>query len=196
MTDRDADDSPARSPDDEAPIASTTCEMGDLLLFADRLSFRGSPLQERLGRGHPDRDVALRRVTSIEWQKPSFFRMGRLGVVLEPQPGGDPATVSFPFQTWERKAFEAFRDALERGVADARARANEAPGETSVAASATGDAAPATSLTRAAAAASATSPAAAGDVPGQIRRLAELRDEGLLTADEFEAKKRELLARM
>lgn len=35
-----------------------------------------------------------------------------------------------------------------------------------------------------------------GDVAEQIRALAQLRDEGLLTPDEFEAKKAELLARM
>ena len=34
------------------------------------------------------------------------------------------------------------------------------------------------------------------DVYDQIRRLAELRDEGLLTSEEFEAKKRELLNRL
>lgn len=34
------------------------------------------------------------------------------------------------------------------------------------------------------------------DVYDQIRRLAELRDEGLLTSEEFEAKKRELLERL
>lgn len=34
------------------------------------------------------------------------------------------------------------------------------------------------------------------DVYNQIRRLAELRDEGLLTSEEFEAKKLELLDRL
>lgn len=34
------------------------------------------------------------------------------------------------------------------------------------------------------------------DIYQEIRRLAELRDEGLLTPDEFEAKKRELLDRL
>jgi len=33
-------------------------------------------------------------------------------------------------------------------------------------------------------------------IPDQIRALGELRDQGLLTSDEFEAKKRELLSRM
>jgi hypothetical protein len=36
----------------------------------------------------------------------------------------------------------------------------------------------------------------ATDVPGQIRKLAELRDAGILTAEEFDAKKADLLARM
>ena len=34
------------------------------------------------------------------------------------------------------------------------------------------------------------------DIPDQIRKLAALRDEGLLTADEFEAKKSDLLGKM
>lgn len=37
---------------------------------------------------------------------------------------------------------------------------------------------------------------ASPDVADQIRKLAELRDTGVLTADEFEAKKAQLLARM
>ena len=41
-------------------------------------------------------------------------------------------------------------------------------------------------------------PAASGppDVMDQLRKLGELRDAGILTAEEFEAKKAELLARM
>jgi hypothetical protein len=39
-------------------------------------------------------------------------------------------------------------------------------------------------------------PAAAIDIPDQIRRLGELRDAGLLTEDEFAAKKTELLERL
>ena len=38
--------------------------------------------------------------------------------------------------------------------------------------------------------------AAASDVAEQIRKLAELRDQGLLTDSEFQAKKTELLSRM
>lgn len=42
-----------------------------------------------------------------------------------------------------------------------------------------------------------TPPAAAGpDVMGQLRQLAELRDAGVVTAAEFDAKKAQLLARM
>jgi hypothetical protein len=36
----------------------------------------------------------------------------------------------------------------------------------------------------------------ASDIPGQISRLAELRDGGVITAEEFEEKKRDLLDRM
>ena len=36
----------------------------------------------------------------------------------------------------------------------------------------------------------------AGDPVEQIRRLAELRDQGLLTEDEFQAKRTELLGRI
>jgi hypothetical protein len=36
----------------------------------------------------------------------------------------------------------------------------------------------------------------AGDIPGRIERLVALRDQGILTTDEFEAKKRDLLSRM
>jgi hypothetical protein len=38
--------------------------------------------------------------------------------------------------------------------------------------------------------------AAVDDIPAQIRSLGELRDQGLLTSEEFETKKAELLARM
>lgn len=46
-------------------------------------------------------------------------------------------------------------------------------------------------------AALATSEAATnGDIPDQIRKLAELRDQGILTEEKFEAKKTELLDRL
>lgn len=34
------------------------------------------------------------------------------------------------------------------------------------------------------------------DIPDQIRKLAELRDSGIISSDEFKAKKTELLSRM
>jgi hypothetical protein len=40
------------------------------------------------------------------------------------------------------------------------------------------------------------SPPRAADIPGQIRQLSELRDAGILSEDEFQAKKAELLDRM
>jgi Short C-terminal domain len=39
-------------------------------------------------------------------------------------------------------------------------------------------------------------PSTAMDIPDQIRKLGELRDSGMVTPEEFEAKKAELLARM
>jgi hypothetical protein len=41
-----------------------------------------------------------------------------------------------------------------------------------------------------------TTAGAASDLPGQIAKLAELRDQGVLTEEEFQAKKAELLSRM
>ncbi len=44
-----------------------------------------------------------------------------------------------------------------------------------------------------------SAPAASSDTPhiaDQIRKLGELRDQGLLTAEEFDTKKTELLARL
>ncbi len=38
--------------------------------------------------------------------------------------------------------------------------------------------------------------APSGEIPDQIRKLAELRDDGIITPEEFEAKKAELLKRM
>ena len=46
------------------------------------------------------------------------------------------------------------------------------------------------------AAAPAPAAGAASSIPEQIKKLAELRDMGVLTPDEFEAKKKELLSRM
>jgi hypothetical protein len=34
------------------------------------------------------------------------------------------------------------------------------------------------------------------DIPASLRQLAELRDQGIVTAEEFESKKTELLSRM
>jgi hypothetical protein len=42
----------------------------------------------------------------------------------------------------------------------------------------------------------ATRSGTASDIPGQIRELAELRDQGILTSSEFDTKKAELLAKM
>ena len=36
----------------------------------------------------------------------------------------------------------------------------------------------------------------AGNIPAQIKQLSELRDAGILTDEEFQAKKEELLARL
>ena len=41
-----------------------------------------------------------------------------------------------------------------------------------------------------------TSSSGSGDIPDQIRKLAELRDAGVISAEEFETKKRDLLDRM
>jgi hypothetical protein len=41
-----------------------------------------------------------------------------------------------------------------------------------------------------------TEGAASTDIPEQIRKLGELRDAGVLTEEEFEAKKKDLLDRM
>jgi len=38
--------------------------------------------------------------------------------------------------------------------------------------------------------------APSADIPNQLRQLAELRDKGIITEDEFEAKKKDLLSRM
>jgi hypothetical protein len=42
----------------------------------------------------------------------------------------------------------------------------------------------------------APTPAAAVSIPDQLKKIAELRDMGILSNDEFEAKKKELLSRM
>ena len=42
----------------------------------------------------------------------------------------------------------------------------------------------------------AVSPPSASDIPEQLLKLAGLRDTGIITPDEFEAKKIELLARL
>ena len=39
-------------------------------------------------------------------------------------------------------------------------------------------------------------PSASTDIPGQIQKLAELKQQGILTEDEFQAKRRELLSKM
>jgi membrane protease subunit (stomatin/prohibitin family) len=44
-----------------------------------------------------------------------------------------------------------------------------------------------------AAPAQAAAPAGGGDYTAQLERLAKLRDEGVITADDFEAKKKQLL---
>jgi hypothetical protein len=56
--------------------------------------------------------------------------------------------------------------------------------------------APAPAPAAAPAAAPTPAPAPIGNIPEQIKKLAELRDMGVLTPDEFEAKKKELLSRM
>lgn len=38
--------------------------------------------------------------------------------------------------------------------------------------------------------------AASTDIPLQIKKLADLKDQGILTEDEFETKKKELLSKM
>jgi hypothetical protein len=42
----------------------------------------------------------------------------------------------------------------------------------------------------------AAAPSAAPDIMGQLRQLGELRDAGVLTTEEFELKKADLLSRL
>ena len=127
-------------------------------------------------------EIPLERINNINFKQRVLERIIGAGN-LEIQSAGEQGTSSFDFVRYpdavQREIYKQMeqRQRLSAGfgagaVADAVANAVAAQ-------------------TRGAAA-----PAPGSDIPGQIEQLARLRDQGVLTSQEFERKKAELLDRM
>lgn len=154
-------------------------------LDGDRLRIRHQGVRAGLGMGFGAgvKEISVTSITATQWKDAGdlwlgFFSVSYIGGV-DPSGGlltdvGNENTVTFTKA--QQPAFEALRRAVEAQRAPMSVGANLQPALVSASAS--------------------TAVSAPDDVATKVRSLAELRDAGLLTIDEFEARKQQLLDRL
>lgn len=126
-----------------------------------------------------------------------------IGGVSQQQPGGRTLTFSSQFgtvQLSDLREIGGAGDAAPEAEAAPAAEPAPAPSEPAAATAPAAEPEPAPAepapAPAAASAPAAPGPAGEGDVIAQIERLAGLRDKGILSDEEFSAKKTELLSRL
>jgi hypothetical protein len=171
-------------PAGETPLMEAEGAGGHIWLFEDRVRIKHHGVRGALTTGvlKGDKEIWLDQISAVQWRDPGSMWLGHLQFSF--MGGSSDARMAskdenaIQFRKGQELAFRAIKEEIDRRV---RARHQPANPPATPAASA-----PATA---------AAGPAGPG-IPKQIRQLAELRDAGILTPEEFEAKKTELLGRM
>jgi hypothetical protein len=147
---------------------------GRITLFEDRIKIKHEGvvgLTKGIYKG--DKEIPIDQITAIQWRDPSAFVAGHIQFTImggsSDSKAGSLDENSLMFSGGDRTEFERLKREIEKRMAVFRQARLGQP------------AAPAPLQP---------------DFADQIRKLAELRDAGILTEDEFRTKKAELLARM
>ncbi len=153
------------------PLMEAEGAGGHLWLFEHQIRIKHHGMRGALSTGilKGDKEIALDQITAVQWRDPGAMWLGHIQFSF--MGGSSDARIASKDENavmFKKGQEPAFRAIKEE--LDRRIRVRHQP---------------------------AAAPAAVGPgIPEQIRQLAELRDAGILTAAEFEAKKAELLARM
>ena len=160
----------------ERAIAEAKGDGGYIWVFPHKVRIKHSGLRGAVTVGvlKGDKELQIDQISGIQWRDAGLMWLGHIQFTLI---GGStdsrPATRdenALQFDKAKQPAFEVVRATVDRLMNEAReARRPLRPPEP-------------------------VAPVA--DIPDQIRKLADLRDAGILSTAEFEAKKSELLARM
>jgi hypothetical protein len=156
----------------EQAIVEAQGNGGYIWVFPDKVRIKHSGIRGALTIGviKGDKELQIDQISAIQWREPGNLILGHIQFTLiggsTDSRKGYKDENALQFQKSRVAAFREVKSTVERLMREAR-QAHSAP------------------------------PAPAPmDVPDQLRKLAELRDAGILTAAEFDAKKADLLRRM
>ena len=163
-------------PGGEVPLMEAEGRGGHLWLFADRVRIKHHGVRGALTTGvlKGDKEIRLDQITAVQWRDPGSMWLGHIQFSF--MGGSSDARIAsrdenaILFSKGQEPAFRAIKEEIDRLT-----RARQQPTVMLVSAPA--------------------QPAGPG-IPEQIKQLAGLRDAGILTDQEFAAKKIELLSRM
>jgi hypothetical protein len=156
----------------EQPILEAEGNGGHLWLFEGKVRIRHFGARGLLTKGFlkGDKEIRLDQISAVQWREPGAMWLGHIQFsFLGGSTDSKPAGQDENAVMFDRGKEFAFRKIKEE--IDRRLAARHQP-----AAPVAGPAGP--------------------SIPEQIRELAELRDQGILTSEEFDAKKADLLARL
>ncbi len=144
---------------------------GHLWLFEDRVRIKHFGLRGAISSGvfKGDKEIGIDQISAVQWRNPGSVTLGHIQFSF--MGGSSDAWMASRDENavlFSKVQESAFRRLKDELDVRMRTRRAGTPGATSV----------------------------KEDVPDQIRKLADLRDAGILTAEEFETKKAELLTRM
>ena len=162
-------------PGDEPALLEAAGAGGYLWLFEDRVRIKHHGLRGALTTGvlKGDKEIRLDQISAVEWRNPGaalgHIQFSFLGGSSDARRASNDENAVL-FSRKQEPAFRAIKEEIDR-----RARATRRPIAPPAVAPVT---------------------ASGASIPEQIRQLADLKDAGILTAEEFEAKKVDLLNRM
>lgn len=157
----------------EGAIMEARGSGGRITLFDDRIRIKHEGLlglTKGIYKG--DKEIPIDQITAIQWRDDSKLAAGHIQFTImggaSDSKAGSTDENSMMFVGSQQPEFERLKAEVEKRMAAYRQARFGAPAGASV----------------------------QPDIPGQIKKLAELRDAGILTEDEFAAKKAQLLSRL
>jgi len=158
----------------EQPLLEAEGNGGHVWVFQDKVRIKHHGVRGFVTKGFlkGDKEIWIDQIAGLQWREPGSLWLGHLqfevigGVSSTKVASEDENAVMFDAS--RRAAFEQLKLLVEQRMREIRNSRN----------------------------APQVAAPSAPDIPEQITKLASLRDAGILTNEEFEAKKAELLARM